>query len=75
MLDFLGIKDLKKNNKGQKKFKGHSQGQSSIFLNFIIFLPDIDRFDIKSSDQRNLTPKAIKAQKADIRPDVSKLDF
>ena len=31
-LDFLGIKEPKKNEKGQKKiFKGHSQGQSAIY--------------------------------------------
>ena len=28
-----------------------------------------------SGEQRNLTPKAVKAKKADIRPNVSKLDF
>jgi hypothetical protein len=36
----------------------------------------VDRFDIRiQADQRNLTPKTIKAKKADIRPNVSKLYF
>ena len=44
----------------------------SICWNFIIFLPYVDPFWHKNSgDWRNLTPKAIKAKKADIRPNVS----
>ena len=36
-LDFLGIKDLKKNKKAKKIFKGRSQGHSYVYWNFIFF--------------------------------------
>ena len=75
-LDFLGIKDLKKNKKGQKKFQRPEPRPQLHILKFYNFFALCGPFWHKNSgDWRNLTPKAIKAKKADIRPNVSKLDF
>ena len=44
--------------------------------NFIIFLPYVDRFEKRIQPiEGHLTLKAIKAKKADIRPNASKVDF
>ena len=54
--------DLKKIKKGQKNFQRPYQRPHLHFKE--MFLPYLDRFDIK-----------IQAQKTDIRPDIPKFDF
>ena len=47
-LDFLGIKDLRKNKKKAKKiFKGHTKATDTFHRNFRTFLAYLDRFDIR----------------------------
>ena len=47
-LDFLGIKDLRKNKKKAKKiFKGHKKDTDTFYLNFMTFLAYLDRFDVR----------------------------
>ena len=54
LLDFLGVKDLKKNRKGQFFFKGHSQSHSFFYQNLKKNLRYVDSFDIRiSSDKKN----------------------
>ena len=61
--------------KAKKIFKGLTKGHTSILLKFYNFFALCGPFGPKNSgDWRNLTPKAIKAKKADIRPNLSKVD-
>jgi hypothetical protein len=47
-LDFLGIKDLRKNKKRPRKFsKAIAKATDTFHRNFITFLPYLDRFDIR----------------------------
>ena len=47
-LDFLGIKDLRKNKKRPRKFsKAIAKATDQFYRNFIIFLAYLDRVDIK----------------------------
>ena len=47
-LDFLSIKDLRKNKKKAKKiFKGHTKATDTFHRNFMTFLAYLDRFDIR----------------------------
>ena len=47
-LDFLGIKDLRKNKKRPRKFsKAIAKATDPFYRNFINFLPYLDSFDIR----------------------------
>ena len=75
-LDFLGIKNLRKNKKAKKIFKGHSKGHRYILWKFYNFFGLSGPFWHKKSVNRSdLTLKAIKAKKAAIRPNLANLDF
>ena len=61
--------------KAKKFFKGLTKGHTSILLKFYNFFALCGPFGLKNiANRRNLTPKAIKAKKADIRPNLSKVD-
>ena len=63
-LDFLGIKDLKKNKKGQKRFQRPLPRPQLHLLKFYDFFDLCGPFRHKNSaDLRNLTQRAIKAKK------------
>ena len=58
--------------KAKKIFKGLTKGHTSILLKFYNFFALCGPFGLKNiANRRNLTPKAIKAKKADIKPNVS----
>ena len=61
--------------KATKFFKGHSKDHSSILSKNYIFLPYVDRFDIRIQPNEGIWPPRPKAKKTNIRPNVSKLDF
>ena len=61
--------------KAKKIFKGLTKGHTSIILKFYNFFALCGSFGLKNiANRRNLTPKAIKAKKAAIRPSLAKLD-
>ena len=61
--------------KAKKIFKGLTKGHTSILLKFYNFFALCGPFGLKNiANRRNLTPKAIKAKKAAIRPNLAKLD-
>ena len=61
--------------KAKKIFKGLTKGHTLILLKFYNFFALCGPFGLKNIANRwNLTPKAIKAKKAAIRPNLAKLD-
>ena len=61
--------------KAKKIFKGLTKGHTSILLKFYNFFALCGPFGLKNiANRKNLTPKAIKAKKADIRPNLAKVD-
>ena len=75
-LDFLGIKDPQKNKKGQNFFQRPQTRPQLHLLKFCNFFALCGPFWRKNSaDCSDLSLKAIKAKKANIRPNDTKLDF
>ena len=72
----VGIKDLQKNKKGQFSFQRPQTRPQLHLLNSLFFCLLSGLFWIKNSaDRSDLSLKAIKAKKANIRPNESNLDF